>query len=225
MALLATIAIVNASDSKYPEDDSAAQGQLLTLSQQISLLSSENAALEMELEDAKSQITGLQGEIHSKRLTIKTLEVQQSIAFNINLYHGKNAIIAQTRGEEDVDDALLAASLRALDLKTGAESTPVLMLAAGAAEDFRDTNERNRLLELHDMLASKVAQGEEIIKGLNAKLAIMLEDIELLGANIDYLQARTTPAEKNAYLTYFAEKSLGMNKTLIAKILQEQGLG
>jgi hypothetical protein len=224
MALLVTIAMVNASDSKYPDADTNTES-LLSLPQRISLLSSENAALEILLDEAKSQITDLQDKIHAKRLAIKTLKAQQSIAININLYHGKNAIIAKTRGEEDSDDALLAASLRALDLKTGPESTPVPMLAAGAPEDFEDINEHQRLLALNGTLASKVTQSDEIIESLNTRLQVMLEDIEFLGANIDILQARTTKEEKNAYLTYFAENTLGMNKAHAAKILQEQGLG
>lgn len=143
-----------------------------------------------------------------------------------NLYNGKKAVIIdQTRGEEDVDDASLALNLSALDLTTEAESAPVLMLAAGAPEDFRDINEHQKLLELNSMLTSKVAQSAKIIEKLNTSLEVMLEDIDLLGANIDALQARTTKEEKDAYITHFAKTVLKMKDADIARILKELGLG
>lgn len=78
MALLAAIAIVNASDSKYPEEDRNTRSPL-SLQQQISVFSSENTALEMELEEAKSQITDLMEQIRGKRRVIKAGKAQQAI--------------------------------------------------------------------------------------------------------------------------------------------------
>ncbi len=224
MTLFAAIAIVNASDSKYPEDGSNTESRL-PLPQQISVLSSENTALEIELEEAKSQITDLMEQIRGKRKVIKTWKTQQIIGIETNLYHGKTDVEkVLTSGEEDVDDTSLELALSALDLTREDESTPLPMLAAGAPENFRDINEHQKLLEFHGILTSKVAQSEKIIEQLNTSLKVMLKDMDLLGANIDALQARTTKEEKDAYIAHFAKTALGMKEADIARTLKKSGL-
>lgn len=224
MALLATITLVNASDSKYPEDGSNIESRS-PLQHQISLLSSENTALEIELEEAKSQITDLMEQIRGKRKAIKAWKTQQIIGIETNLYHGKTDVEkVLTRGEEDVDDTSLVLALSALDLTREDESTPRPMLAAGAPENFVDINEHQRLLELNNMFTSKVTQSEKIIEQLNTSLKVMLEDMESLGENIDRLQAHTTKEEKNAYIAHFAKTALGMKEADIARTLKESGL-
>ena len=209
MALLATITLVNASDSKYPEDGSNIESRS-PLQHQISLLNSESTALEMELEEAKSQITDLMEQINTKRRALKVFKVQNMLLNQINIYYRRKCTIVEI--EESPDETLLALSLSALDLKTEShsEGAAAPMLAAGAPEDFADISEHKRLFELKGTLGLKVAQSEEIIKELNAQLGTLLEYIEVLGSTNDSLRHLTTQEEKDRYLPTLVA-SLGLN--------------